>query len=146
MLVKGELIILNLLFGNILAVISTILVLGVIIFSIITMIKQKEINHWGRRVALLSGLGLLACIFVAIRDNYHLSVMSMTNPNIVPGVFAAESIQSTLCSLGGAIIAFCTFSSIFIRRKGYLKTMFFILSATIILKTLVIEISRVALL
>lgn len=136
----------NLFFGNVVTGISTILVLGVIIFSIITIVKQKAINHWGRRVAFLVVLGLLVCILVAIRDNYYLSVMSMTNPNIIPGVFTAESIQSTLCSLGGAIIAFCSISSIFIRRKGYLKTMFFILSTTIILKTLVIEISRIALL
>jgi hypothetical protein len=137
---------LNLFFANAVTVISTILVLGVLIFSIITIVKQKKINHWGRRVALLFVLGLLVCIFVAIRDNYHLSVMSMTNPNIAPGVFTAESIQSALCCLGGAIIAFCAISSIFIRRQGYLKTMFFILSATIILKTLVIEISRITLL
>lgn len=110
---------LNLFFANIVTAISTILVIGVLIFSIMTMIKQKEINHWGRRVALLSVLGLLVCIFVATRDNYHLSVMNMTNPNIAPGVFTADSIQSTLCCLGGAIIAFCSISSIFIRRQGY---------------------------
>jgi hypothetical protein len=136
---------LNLFFTNTATVISTILVLGVLIFSIKTIINQKKINHWGRRVALLFVSGLLVCIFVAIRDNYHLSVMNITNPNIAPGVFTAESIQSTLCCLGGAIIAFCSLSSIFIRRQGYLKTMFFILYATIILKTLVIEISRITL-
>jgi hypothetical protein len=108
--------------------------------------QEKKINHWGCRVALLFVLGLLVCIFVAIRDNYHLSVINMTNPNIAPGVFTAESIQSTLCCLGGAIIAFCSLSSVIIRRQGYLKTMFFILSATIILKAFVIEISRIALL
>lgn len=137
---------LNLFLANVVTVISTILVLGVLTFSIITIIKKKKINHWGCRVALLFVLGLLVCIFVAIRDNYHLSVINMTNPNIAPGVFTAESIQSTLCCLGGAIIAFCSLSSIFIRRQGYLKTMFFILSATIILKTFVIEISRITLL
>lgn len=136
---------LNLFFTNTATVISTILMFGVLIFSIKTIINQKKINHWGRRVALLFVLGLLVCIFAAIRDNYHLSVMNITNPNIAPGVFTAESIQSTLCCLGGAIIAFCALSSIFIRRQGYLKTMFFILSATIILKTLVIEISRITL-
>jgi len=124
----------NLYFGNLLSIISTLLVIGIFIYIGVTVEKQNEIKSFGRRIAILALWGLLICIFVATRDGYVLSVQASIDTGVLPGLFTVDSIQSTLCSLGGAVIAFCSLSSIFV-----------ILAATILLKTLVIEISRVLL-
>ena len=135
----------NLYFGNLPSIISTLLVIGIFIYIGVTVAKQNGIKYWGRRIAILALWGLLICIFVATRDGYVLSVQASIDTGVLPGLFTVDSIQSTLCSLGGAVIAFCSLSSIFVKKQGYRKAMFFILAATILLKTLVIEISRVLL-
>lgn len=133
----------NLYFGNVTSTISTILVIGILIFIGTTIAKQKKTKLWGKQIAILAIWGLLVCIVVALRDKYHLSVQASIDTKILPGLFTIESIQSTLCCLGGAVIAFCSISSIFIRRQDYRKVMFFILSGTILFKILVIELSRI---
>lgn len=133
----------NLYFGNLLTTISTLLVVGVFIYIGFTISKQKEIKRWGKKVAILVLWGLVVCCFVAVRDGYYLSVQASMDSSIAAGIFTLKSIQSTLCCIGGAIIAFCSISSIFIRKERYWKIIFMILSATMLSKTLIIEISRI---
>lgn len=64
----------NLYFGNFVTTASTILVLVLWAFIVYSVVKQKEVEHWGRRIAGLALFGLLVCCFVATRDGYHLSV------------------------------------------------------------------------
>lgn len=135
----------NLYFGSYVSIISTILVIGVIIYIGITTAKRNMVQSWGKRIAILVIWGLLVCIFAATRDSYHLSVQAAMEPAVLPGVFTLSSIQSMLCCIGGAVIAFCSLSSIFVRKQRYWKAMFYILSSTILFKTLVIEISRAVL-
>lgn len=135
----------NLYFSNYLSIVTTLFVIGVFIYIGITIAQRNEIKSWGKRIMILALWGLVICIFVATRDGYHLSVQASMDIAVLPGVFTLDSIQSTLCCIGGAVIAFCSLSSIFVRKQRYWKVMFFILSATILFKTLVIEISRVIL-
>lgn len=132
----------NLYFGSFVSIVSTLLVIGVFVYIGITIAKRNEVQSWGKRITILAIWGLLVCIFVATRDGYHLSVQAAMDTAVLPGVFTLRSIQSTLCCIGGAVIAYCALSSIFIRKQRYWKAMFYILSATILFKTLVIEISR----
>lgn len=129
-------------FGDVISTTSTLLVIGAFIYIGMIVSIHKKINNWGRKIAILVTWGLVICCFVAIRDGYHLSVQASMDKNVTAGLFTLKSIQSTLCSIGGGIIAFCSLSSIFIRKQNYRKIMFMILLATILLKTLIIEISR----
>lgn len=129
-------------FGSFSSISSTILIAGILVYIGNTAEKRSEINSWGKKIALLALWGLLICIFASTRDRYVQSVQAAMDPKVLPGVFTADSIQSVLCSIGGAVIAFSSLSSIFVKKQGYRKAMFFILSASIIFKVLVIEISR----
>ncbi|MBN2696982.1 MAG: hypothetical protein JXR38_05525, partial [Bacilli bacterium] len=84
-------------------------------------------------------LGLVLCIVVAYRDSYHLSVMAMTDPSLQGGVFAANSFQSTLCMILGAVNMLTVLSAVIIRKASYREWMFYVLAAAIIIKVLVIE-------
>lgn len=133
----------NLYFGDAISTISTLLVIGAFIYIGLIVSMQKKIDNWGRKIAVLVLWGIVICCFVAIRDSYHLSVQASMDNNVTAGLFTLESIQSILCSIGGAIIAFYSLSSIFIRKQKYRKIMFMILSATMLIKTLIIEVSRI---
>ena len=135
----------DLYFGDVFLIISTLLVISIFIYIGITIANQNEIKSWGKRITTLVSWGLLVCIFVAVRDGYHLSVQASMDTDVLPGLFTLDSIQSALCCISGAVIAFCSLSSIFVRKQRYWKVMFFILSAIILFKTLVIEISRIIL-
>lgn len=132
----------NIYFGDFVTTISTLMVCLATGYIIYTAIKHKETEHWGRRIAFLALFGLLICCFVATRDNYHLSVQGAIDGTVSAGVFALNSIQSKLCCIGGAVISITCISSIFIKNEKYRKIMFFVLSTVVILKTLIIEISR----
>lgn len=134
----------NLYFGNLIATGSTILVLATWVFIFITLANHKKIEFWGIKTAFLSILGLILCCFVSLRDGYDLSVQASIDSTITAGLFTVNSIQSTLCCIGGATIAFCALSTIFVKNQKYRKAMFLVLSSTIIVKTLIIEISRFA--
>ncbi|MDV3425947.1 MAG: hypothetical protein LIR50_02005 [Bacillota bacterium] len=132
-------------FGNLSSIASTILIIGVLMYIGTTISKINEITTWGKRIAVLALWGLLICIFAAARDGYILSVQAAMNSSITPGLFTAYSTQSRLASMGGAVIAISSISSIFIKKQPYRKAMFFVLSGMIIFKTLLIEISRIIL-
>ena len=129
-------------FGNFVTTISTMLVVIACIYIVCTIRKRNQIEYWGRRIAFLAILGLLICCFVAARDGYHLSVQASFNTSVEPGIFTIDSIQSTACCLGGAVIAFASLSGILIRNQKYRSVMFLVLSGTMIIKMLIIEISR----
>ena len=128
--------------GNFVTTISTMLVVIACIYIVCTIRKRNQIEYWGRRIAFLAILGLLICCFVAARDGYHLSVQASFNTSVEPGIFTIDSIQSTACCLGGAVIAFASLSGILIRNQKYRSVMFLVLSGTMIIKMLIIEISR----
>ena len=127
-------------FGNLWSILSTLFLIAVLVYIILTIKKYKLIDHWGKKIFVLTFIGLLLCIFVVLRDNYVTALQGGI------GLFTLESLQINLACLGGAIIGFSSLSSIFICNQKYRKIMFFILSGTILFKIGLIEISRIAML
>ncbi len=132
-------------FGDTLCTLTTLLIMGVLGFMGVTIANRRKISLWGKRVGILSVWGFLACIFASARDSYYLSVQASTNPDVIPGLFAIDSAQSILGSLGGAIIVIFALSGLFIRKQKYRKTVFYVISAIILVKVFLIEIARAGL-
>ena len=136
----------NLFFGNLTSILSTTLLIIILVFILNSIINSNKITRWKGRIIFLALTGLLLCIFVATRDNYVLSVQGMIDGTGTSGIFSTDSFQSNVACLGGAIIAFSSLSGIFVPNEKYRKTMFFILSSTMIFKACLIEISRIIIL
>jgi hypothetical protein len=113
-----------------------------LIFIGFTLKKHNNVNKWGRKVAILTLLGLVVCCLVAVRDGYYLSVQASFDKWAAVGLFTLDSIQSTTCCIGGAIIALSSLITILVKKQKCRKVIFYVLSATIIIKMLIIEISR----
>ncbi len=135
---------LDLYFGSISAIISTVLVISILGYIGFVFYKKEKIRGFGKHIAVILFWGLLVCIFVATRDDYVLSVANAFNAGKI-GTFSLSSIQSNLCCLAGGVIAISAISSIFVKNQKYRKTVFFVISGAVIFKTLVIEISRLLL-
>lgn len=103
-------------FGSFSSIISTLLIIGILIYIGTTIKKQSGIKTRGKKVVLLVLWGLLIYIFAAARDEYDHSVQAAMNSKVLPGLFTVNSIQSILYSLGGTVIAFCSLSSICVFR------------------------------
>ncbi|HCZ24386.1 MAG TPA: hypothetical protein DHV05_06015 [Acholeplasmataceae bacterium] len=116
-----------------------LLLLGIFL----TFKHRQDVKHWGRRLFLLWSFGLFLCIVVAYRDAYYLSVMALTDDSVTPGVFAADSFQSTVCMILGGINMLTVLSALVIRKQSYMKCMFVILAIIIIAKICIIEFSMI---
>lgn len=132
----------NVYFGNSVTTMSTVLVLSIWVFIIFNIFKHKRVKYWGRKVTVLFTLGLLIFCFVATRDEFHLSIQSLFDETISSGLFTINSLQTILCFIGGGIIVFTSILCFFVKNQKYRKTMFFVLSCVIMLKTIIIEVSR----
>lgn len=129
-------------FGDSLSTITSLLIIGVLSYMIVTVSIHRRISLWGKRVAILSVWGFAACVFAAARDSYYLSVQASSNPGITPGLFAADSAQSILGSLGGAIIVLFALLCLPIRNQKFRKAVFFVVSVITAAKILLVEIAR----
>jgi hypothetical protein len=128
--------------GLVTSIAAAILAIGVFAYIGFTISQREKIQSWGKRILVLATFGLLLCILVAYRDGYHLSVQAAVDGSVLPGRFTLDSIQSTLASIGGGLIAFSALSAVFVRKQAYRRNMFLLLSAATLFKTLMIELSR----
>ena len=74
--------------GDLWSTISTVLLIAVLIYIIMTSIKHREIEKWGRKTLILAVTGLLLYIFVVLRDDYTEALQGGT------GLFSLESLQN----------------------------------------------------
>ena len=129
--------------GLVTSIAAAVLAIGVFAYIGFTLSQKDRIQSWGKRILVLGAFGLLLCILVAYRDGYHLSIQAAMDGSVLPGRFTLDSVQSTLASIGGGLIAFSAVSALFVKKQAYRRNMFLLLSAAILFKTLVIELSRV---
>lgn len=130
----------NLFFGDLWSILSSITLLIILIFTTLSIISNRKIELWGRRTLVLTIIGLALCCFAVMRDDYVTALQGGE------GFFALDSLQVNLSYAGGAINLIAGISSVFVKNQKYRRIMFFVLSASIIFKILIIEISRIALL
>lgn len=135
----------NLFFGSTSAVQTTVLVIILIAFVICALVKRNKIQYWGRMILVALVLGLYICIVAAIRDEYHLSVQYAIDGSVQPGVFEITGFQSIVNCILALVIVVCGLLCIFKKEQKIRQTLFFVLSGSMLLKVLTIEVSRIIL-
>ncbi|MEL4106343.1 hypothetical protein AAFA46_05805 [Oscillospiraceae bacterium WX1] len=126
---------LGLYFGSVVSVITTVLVLAVLAFIVVSVVLGEEKTKWGRRILLLVLAGTALSALSATRDAFM-----MENALIAP-----ESLQSLVCAVAGGIIYLIGIVSVFIRNQKFRRAGFLIISALLIVQVLTVEITRIAL-
>lgn len=125
----------NLFFGDLFSALTTVFVLGMLVFATISFLKRYRIEKWGRRILVFILVGTAISGLSAMRDAY------MTNS----ALFSVSSIQSEICSLAGGLIFLIGLAAIFIRNQKFRKMSFHLISVFFIVQVITIEASRIAL-
>ncbi|MDF9825316.1 uncharacterized membrane protein HdeD (DUF308 family) [Breznakia sp. PF5-3] len=131
-------------FGNMITMITTISLLGLLVYIGYSFMNRSTLDHWGRRIIILLVVGLVVCCFAVTRDNYHHSVQHAIDGSIDPGLFTIKSIQSNICCMLAGVIVLSGIVSIFMRNQDARQICFFIIAVCICLKIGIIEVSRVS--
>jgi cbb3-type cytochrome oxidase subunit 3 len=120
---------LKLYFGNLNSILSTILILvfGVIFWQVLE--KRTTITKWGLLVLVLFFLGLFMSMMSGMKDGMN------TAASVIP---EKHWTMAVLCILGG-LAMLAGIVAIFIRRQAFWQINFYLLSAIIIVKTVVTE-------
>lgn len=124
-------------------IITGIAVAALIFYVAVMWSRREKVEKWGRYVALLWGFGLFICCLAATRDNYYLSVQNMIDSSTQVGLFTVSSIQSNICCILGGLNFLIGLLTLIIRKQNWRKVFFFILSADVIIKIFIIELSRI---
>lgn len=126
----------RLFFGDVISILTTVFVLAMLAFVVITFKNRGTISKWGRRILIFILVGTAISALSATRDAYMME----------SAVFSVRSIQSMLCSIAGGMIFLAGIVSIFIRNQKFRKTGFQIISVLFIIQVLAVEVSRTILL
>lgn len=124
---------LELYFGNVISILTLLLVAGMLLFAALSIKNHVRISRWGRLIALFLLVGTAISALSATRDGY-------ATPK---ALFAMDSIQSTVCSVAGGLLFLTGIISIFLKNQSYKRICFHILSGLFLVQVLVIEASRV---
>ncbi len=120
-------------FSNLSNIISTVLILGFGVFFCIVYAKRGNISHWGLLVACLFFLGLLMSIMSGMKDNIS------TATALIP----AGSWLMTVLSVLGALGFVIAIAALIFRKQNVWQFEFYLLSAVILLKTVMVELYRI---
>ncbi|MHC1696281.1 MAG: hypothetical protein AB9835_13645 [Eubacteriales bacterium] len=124
---------LKLFFCDLFSVLTTVFILGMVVFIALASMQRNKIKKWGRLILIFIHVGTAISGLSAMRDAY------MTED----ALFSVNSMQSTVCSIIGGLIFLTGFLSIFIRNQKYKKAGFHLVSILFIIQVITIEATRV---
>lgn len=126
---------LNLYFGNIPSIISTILFLVFVVFFIITVKKADGGRKWKKAAIITVVMGTAMSAFSGIKDSFGDSMaVSFEQMNLPLAI---------LCILGGMAIL-VGIVAVFCKKEKINKVLFYAMSFIIVAKTIVVEVLRIA--
>jgi len=122
----------ELLFGSVPALLTTVLVVAMIVFIVLVYRNREKVTKWGRLIAIFLVVGIAVSAMSGTRDNFAAS----------GALFAMNSFQAYACmALGGAIVV-TALISVFFKNQSKKSRFFAVLAVLFIAKVAIIEISR----
>ena len=140
-----EMKIMKLYFGNVITTVTTVLILILLGFIGLTIWNRNDIQYWGRRTLFLLAYGLLICCFAATRDGLDKTVQAAIDGSCAPGLFSLISIPTITGCIGAAAILIAAIATPIAKSQDMRQIWFYVMSGGILLKVIVMEVSRIAL-
>ena len=133
-------------FGNRVTTVTTFMVLGLIGFIGYSIWNRDNISFWGRRNLFLLAYGLVVCCFAATRDGLDKTIQSAIDGSCNPGIFSLVSVPNIIGCIGAAIIIIAAIATPIAKSQHMREIWFYVMSGGIMLKIVVMEVSRMMLL
>lgn len=134
---------LKLYFGNIIAVISTLLLVTNLGYMFWGCINHTSIQKWGLIILVLIILNGIFWYFANVRDLYSNSIVNAIDGSKEMGLFSAKSIQSIIYWCASIIIWLAGIIAIF--KPEYRQSIFYFITVVALLQIVFIEFSRIEL-
>lgn len=129
-------------FGNKSNTVTTLLLLGLLVYMGALITRRYSVSHWGWHMLFLSVLGLTICCFAAGRDGLHLTIQNAIDGSCTPGIFRLISFPTIAGCIGAFIIIVSQILALFLRDPKSREVLCFVMMGGIIEKIVLIEISR----
>ena len=130
-------------FGNIVTAVTTIMVITLVGFIGYSIWNRNAISFWGRRNLFLLIYGLVICCFAATRDGLDKTIQTAIDGSCTPGIFPLVSVPNIVGCIGAAMIIIAAIATPIARSQYMREIWFYFMSGGILLKIVVMEISRI---
>lgn len=128
--------------GNTVTTVTTIMLLVLIGFIGTSIWNRSNISFWGRRSLFLMVYGLTVCCFAAARDGLDKTIQNAIDGSCAPGIFPLVSVPNIMGCIGAAVIIIAVIATPIAKSQHMREIWFYIMSGGIMIKIVVMEISR----
>ena len=129
--------------GNLITTLTTLSILCLIGYIIYTIIHRNAIHYWGRRTLLLFVVGLIICCLAASRDGLDKTIQYTIDQSCLPGLFSLISIPNIVGCIGALLIIISLIATPLCHSQSMRAFWFYMMTCGIMLKVIIIEISRI---
>lgn len=130
-------------FGNAVTTATTIMILTLLGFIGYSVWNRSNINYWGFRSLIILIYGLVICCFAAARDGLDKTIQATIDGSCTPGIFSLVSVPNVIGCIGAVIIIIAAIATPIAKTQHMREIWFFIMSGGVMLKVVVMEISRI---
>lgn len=129
--------------GNTITTVTTVMIIILGGFIGYSIWNRNLIAFWGRRTLFLFILGLVICCLAATRDGLYQTIQCAIDGSCAPGLFSLVSIPTIIGCIGAAMIIISFIATPIAKSQHMREIWFYIMSSGILLKVIVIEMSRI---
>ena len=130
-------------FGNIVTTVTTLMILSLVGFVGYSISSRSNINFWGRRSLFVLIYGLVICCFAATRDGLDKTIQNAIDGSCNPGIFSLVSVPNVIGCVGAIIIIIAAIATPLAKSQHMREIWFYVMSGGVMLKVVVMEISRI---
>lgn len=130
-------------FSDAVTTVTTVMIVGLLIFIAWSVKNRADIRHWGRRSAFLLVYGLVVCCFAAARDGLDKTIQYTVDASGSPGVFALVSIPTIAGCVGALMIITAAIATPIAKSQKMRRVWFYVMACGAVLKIAVMEIARI---
>ena len=129
-------------FGNIVTIVTTLLIFALIGFVGYSVYYHESINYWGRRSVFLLVYGLVVCCFTVARDGLDQTIQYTIDGSYAPGIFSLISVPTIAGCIGAAIIIIAAIATPLAKSQQMREVWFYVMSGAIVFKIVTVELMR----
>lgn len=130
-------------FDNTITTVTTVMIFILVGFIGYSIWNSNIITFWGRRTVFLFIFGLVICCLAATRDGLDQTIQNAIDGSCAPGVCSLVSIPTIIGCIGAAMIIIAFIATLIAKSQHMREIWFYVMSSGILLKVIVIEMSRI---
>ena len=130
-------------FGSGVTTATTLMILVLLGFISYSICGRANIQHWGRRNAILLIFGLVVCCFAAARDGLDKTIQHTIDGSYAPGLFPLISIPTIVGCIGALLIIIAAIATPIAKTQRARQIWFYVMSSCAVLKIVTMEIARI---